>query len=90
MEGNVWEWCNDHYQSDYYAHGPKENPKGPKNISPDLTGSVLRVQRGAHLFVVSSIVCVLKQAAEVMVKLIAAPITWVLDVLGIIRCPNSY
>ena len=28
--GNVWEWCNDFYQVDYYAQSPKADPRGPK------------------------------------------------------------
>ncbi len=28
--GDVWEWCNDFYQVDYYTQGPKEDPRGPK------------------------------------------------------------
>ena len=30
MTGNVWQWCNDFYQVDYYAGSPRENPRGPK------------------------------------------------------------
>ena len=31
MCGNLWQWCNDFYQVDYYQQSPKENPKGPKS-----------------------------------------------------------
>ncbi len=27
--GNVWEWCNDFYQVDYYQHSPSQDPRGP-------------------------------------------------------------
>ncbi len=30
MIGNVWQWCNDFYQVDYYQQSPRENPRGPK------------------------------------------------------------
>jgi formylglycine-generating enzyme required for sulfatase activity len=28
--GNVWQWCNDIYQVDYYQQSPKADPRGPK------------------------------------------------------------
>ena len=39
MHGNVWEWCQDRYDADYYKNSPTNNPKGQS------TGSS-RVLRG--------------------------------------------
>ena len=44
MIGLVWEWCSDHYTSDYYDSCSPEivDPKGPTDVGPHLP----HVQRG--------------------------------------------
>jgi formylglycine-generating enzyme required for sulfatase activity len=38
MHGNVWEWCWDGYQADYYRGSPAADPPGPSQAA----GRVLR------------------------------------------------
>ncbi|MGH3579341.1 MAG: formylglycine-generating enzyme family protein, partial [Mycobacterium sp.] len=47
MTGNVWEWCHDWLQLDYYRRSPVRAPTGPADGS-------FRVQRGGSFLCHSS------------------------------------
>jgi formylglycine-generating enzyme required for sulfatase activity len=43
MHGNVWEWCRDGYDEEYYKRSPAQDPSGPSRAA-------LRVFRGGGWF----------------------------------------
>ena len=50
MAGNLWQWVNDWYGTDYYSVSPYRNPPGPDTGSPMPDGLPYRNMRGGSWY----------------------------------------